>query len=490
MPTSENVVHIQAFNKIRSEIEQEIGTGEFNLRFKPYLDLIEKDEEKIREQVAKAREETCRLWLPTVPYAVVRQNAVGHGGFHTGTLGTEIHRLHWIYDCGSWKRQGRLIECIDEFVARIAPSDRVDLLFISHFDADHVSGLRRLLTAIRDRVDTVIVPYLGSDDIFVVLAGALANNRCPRDFREQVIDPVGWFHQFGVRRVIRLRPPSAPDDLDGDGLPDDPDVGGPSRLPPQGKDKIQGLVPIFVRPDGKRLSNKRSVVAGAGTVAGVLTDQGWADWWFVPFVHPVSIQTKRRLRRVAKTIVHGSPGGRNFRRRLLKLLQSQNGRRQLKQIYLKEELGDANAVSLSLFEGPRPETRRTRIPLSTAGKPQSNAAGWLLTGDAKLQHYNRRSKWLSFFRPLRSAVGTLMLPHHGSAHNFHPAILAVGSKDTCLFITANESDKTRPHREVRDTAGECILRVSELPPAALIEVSGPSALSKENLPHIASLLKW
>jgi hypothetical protein len=485
---SKNTSHKQEFDKLRLEIEDEIGSDGFNSRFKPYLDKIEEDEKKLKGEEVRARVKTLPKWFSKVPYAVVRQNAVGHGGFHTGTLAIEYHRLHWIYDCGSWKRQGRLIECIDKFVARIA-SDRVDLLFISHFDADHVGGLRRLLENIRARVDTVVVPYLGSDDIFVVLAGALANNRCPRDFVDQVVDPVAWFHQFGVRRVIRLRPPSAPDGLDGGGAPADPDAGGPPSLPGKGKDGTQGLVPVFVRPDGKWLGNGKSVVAEAGTVAGVLTDQGWADWWFVPFVHPVSIRTKRRLRRVAKTVVRGSPGGHTFKKRLLKLLRSQKGRRQLKQIYLEQELGDANAVTLSLYEGPRPEIHEARISLGTDSKPKSEAVGWLLTGDAKLQHYDRRSKWLSFFRPSRSAVGTLMLPHHGSAHNFHPTILAAGNEDTRLFITADENDETRPYREVRDGVGRGILKVSESPPTALIELSGPKDFSRRHLPDLTSLLQ-
>jgi hypothetical protein len=83
-----------------------------------------------------------------------------------------------------------------------------------------------------------------------------------------------------------------------------------------------------------------------------------------------------------------------------------------------------------------------------------------------------------------------MLPHHGSAHNFHSAILTAGNEDTRLFVTADESDATRPHREVLSGVKKDILKVSESPPSALLEVSGPSKLSTKNLPNITCLQKW
>ena len=409
VPTFENVSAKTAFDKLRSELEEAIDSDEFRRRFDRYLKKIEKEKDAARIIEQQAIADTQALWWSRVPYAVVRQNGVGHGGFHTGTLGIERHRLHWVYDCGSWKRREALTARIQEFSQRISSCDRIDLLFISHFDTDHVSGLRQLITAVGRRVDTVVVPYLNSDDMFVVLAEALTKGRCPQDFVEQVIDPVAWFHRIGARRVIRLRPPPPPD---GSELPVDPDPGGVPMLPIKDKDGdgVERLDSVFVQPNGTPLSDGKSVVAQAGTRAGVWTDQGWADWWFVPFVQPVSIQTRRRLRRVARKVIPGSAGGRAFRNRLVKLLQTSEGRRRLKNVFISEELGDANAVSLSLYAGPRPGMQH--LPRSLYiddGDGKSKRVGWLLTGDAKLQHHDRRSQWLGFFRPLHDEIGTLMI---------------------------------------------------------------------------------
>ena len=40
------------------------------------------------------------------PFSVIRQYAVGHGGFQTGALGTLRPSVRWIYDCGTWKSTG------------------------------------------------------------------------------------------------------------------------------------------------------------------------------------------------------------------------------------------------------------------------------------------------------------------------------------------------------------------------------------------------
>lgn len=86
-----------------------------------------------------------------------------------------------------------------------------------------------------------------------------------------------------------------------------------------------------------------------------------------------------------------------------------------------------------------------------------------------------------------SSVGILMLPHHGSAHNFHPAILSVAGSHTQLFITADQGDMTRPNQEVRDGVnGRPILRVSEL--QDLVCFSGPSNYPETDISDLYGLI--
>lgn len=67
---------------------------------------------------------------------------VGHGGFFTEELceGNECYNV--VYDCGS-RNGAMLLEREINKAFNRKPS--VDLLFISHFDRDHVSGLKELV---------------------------------------------------------------------------------------------------------------------------------------------------------------------------------------------------------------------------------------------------------------------------------------------------------------------------------------------------------
>ena len=85
-------------------------------------------------------------------WATRHQFPVGQGCFHAGAIGhtdSASDMMHYVYDCGS-TRQRALQNAIDMYKTR---TSSIDFLFVSHFDADHVSGLDRLLAAAT--VDTV-----------------------------------------------------------------------------------------------------------------------------------------------------------------------------------------------------------------------------------------------------------------------------------------------------------------------------------------------
>jgi hypothetical protein len=474
-----NIYAKAGLQKLRSELLTILRHDKLELELGKIFRRVERDIKRECSIVHEASERTRTLL--GMPYVVIRQNPVGHGGFHTGTLGSDLYQIRWVYDCGSWKNNKKLAECIQALDRRVPAHARIHLLFVSHFDADHVSGLKKLLEAFRDRVDLVVIPYLSSEDMLSVLGRALVARRCPLDLIEQVINPRTWFRQYGVKRVIRLQPPppAQPGGVGDPITPRTPELGstskklGPHELPR----------PVVLKPNGDRL---RGTVAPAGTVVGVNTNVGWADWWFIPFVHPITMSAKRRFSRLAKGLINRSAKGPTFHARLLNLLKDRAGRRLLKNQYKLQKIGDANAISLSLYEGPRLVKPRTRISYRETIGPKSTRIGWLLTGDAELQQDDRRSKWLDFFRPFNDGIGTLMLPHHGSIHNFHPEVLKAATKAQ-LFITADARDKTRPNKKVKDAARQRrIQKVSDWRRSELLKISGPRIHSK----YRPKLIDW
>ena len=258
---------------IKKVLSRLMGENEFNRLYSRFVSQITR-----QRQSEEARKATLRVDHEEVPFAKIRQEAVGHGGFNHGVLATHWDRIRWVYDCGSWRKQGRqaLERRIEDFTRRCnrERNGHLELLFVSHFDADHVSGLKRLLISIPGETGTVVLPYLGSTGIFAVLCEAAWRGRCPQALIDQVINPVQWFQELGVQRVVQLRSDSSP--LSGELAPI-PDL--PDRPPPEGVSP-ESLAVALLGPDRKLIKMRRlvkngktyeSAIAKPGTVLGVTT---------------------------------------------------------------------------------------------------------------------------------------------------------------------------------------------------------------------------
>jgi hypothetical protein len=440
------------------------------------FDLLRERFEAERERQQEARKGRLRQ----IPLAVVHQKPVGHGGFHVGALGLDEPAFRWIYDCGAWREAGKaaLAGEIADYTRAVVGSRRpVDLLFVSHFDADHVSGLNDLLGGLkRVGVRTVVIPYLNSDEAFAVIAGAAAADRWSPEVGRVVFDPVSWFVARGVKRVIRIRPD------DGGGPPPVLDggprlEGGTEPAAPDGD-----LAAVFQDRHGRLLgagleADAQDIVTDTGLRVWVGAGSSYSDWCFIPYVHPAPPEELESLRAEAQGLFGCSPDDANFPEVAITFMRSSARRKELREIIERKELGDANAISMSLYIGPSTRSGERLIYSKNAEVPLDKA-GWLLTGDAQLANRTRRSRWLSFFEATRDQIGVMMLPHHGAAGNFHREILQAAPAAT-FFITADENDRRRPHKNVEDDIKEHdssrgYRRVSESKENGIRTCSGPS----------------
>lgn len=128
---------------------------------------------------------------------------VGFGAFYM-----EVHRavnntMTIVYDCGT-KTAGINIEQIidDAFYGR----DKViDILFISHFHEDHISGIPYLLRNYTIR--KVVIPYISRDNrmLFVLAEGLEA-------YQQMIVDTEGYFGE--ETEVLRILPESEEQQID------------------------------------------------------------------------------------------------------------------------------------------------------------------------------------------------------------------------------------------------------------------------------------
>lgn len=84
--------------------------------------------------------------------------------------------------------------------------------------------------------------------------------------------------------------------------------------------------------------------------------------------------------------------------------------------------------------------------------------GLMLTGDAHLDQRKRRESFFRHYSRLAPLVGGLMLPHHGSIHNFHESLLDGFPNLEIAFACAGPNTYGHPHPDVRSAVEEAAIR--------------------------------
>ncbi len=131
-----------------------------------------------------------------------RQHTVGQGFFHSGYLRIGSGEFSYVYDCGS-ENTDTLAREINEFANRRHKRPGLNVLFISHFDSDHVNGLDRLLSLVKTK--TVVAPYLEPCERLLLVADAADSGSVDGTLVQFAADPVRWLGDRGVEVVLFVK---------------------------------------------------------------------------------------------------------------------------------------------------------------------------------------------------------------------------------------------------------------------------------------------
>jgi hypothetical protein len=153
-----------------------------------------------------------------------RFNKAGQGCFYNGQI--EYYKekyFNFVYDCGTVSKREHLRSEIKKLHGFQNP--RLNILTISHLDADHVNLVGELLGPIH--CDTVILPYLSRlERLFVLFKHEEAEEE--GDYLEFLSNPVLYVFKYNVKRVILIqgdnedRSENNVPDLPNDDNPEDP----------------------------------------------------------------------------------------------------------------------------------------------------------------------------------------------------------------------------------------------------------------------------
>lgn len=110
---------------------------------------------------------------------------VGQGLFYSGSIDIEGElSFNFIYDCGTNSGQQYLNNSVDRYLGSISRFGKqvdyplIDMLVISHFDQDHVSGLGYLLEELSKHnsyVKKIYIPYNNTEDLLLFLSYIYGN---------------------------------------------------------------------------------------------------------------------------------------------------------------------------------------------------------------------------------------------------------------------------------------------------------------------------
>ena len=138
---------------------------------------------------------------------------IGQGAFYTEQFFDDNNQkiATVVYDCGSSSNKTGLER---EISGTFKENDKVDILFISHFHADHINGVEALCR--RVHVKNVLIPFYNKEERLALLATTITkNNNINNDgLKRLIMDPRAYFSDFGDNenkiRVIEVKSNSIP----------------------------------------------------------------------------------------------------------------------------------------------------------------------------------------------------------------------------------------------------------------------------------------
>lgn len=429
--------------------------------------------------------------------ANITQFAVGQGGFLVGriwrTAQNAQREFTYAFDCGSINR-----EHFETGLDACALS-RLDVLFISHLDLDHVNGIDAL--ASKMQIDRVVLPCLDTLQSIVLACEGSDDAGVRGSIASLLRDPVAWFGERGVKSVYFVGRDSSGEGPDmrntlGANPPDSPRPrsNGRSHKSREGEEE---RLPYSIR--GERESAVQQIKTSRGIVeymtfegdvqvsvepdVGALVSDPFV-WALIPYVHPFSKITLDVFARAASNVLKKQvPIGtglvtKRFTKQLLATLCNESSRKALKACYAILS-SDNNLPSLSLYSGPvkplhptriwhnvrsgqGPQFWRHRLPLG-----EIEGCAWLSTGDANLSSLQTRAPWLKRYEQFLPAVAVFILPHHGSNRHIHDDVLSRMPSSIKVACAATERAK-HPHPSLLrrlDLLGQSFIQVSEEQPS-------------------------
>lgn len=343
---------------------------------------------------------------------------IGQGAFYSERIETGNNQSFLIvYDCGSEKRLRTRTE--RQIISTFPKGTVIDILFISHFHADHINGIQALKSTCR--IKTVIMPLLKPEDKEIIRIYHRINPGCATIINNLLDNPARFFSsEENETKIIFV----APED------PEHPHE-GLGEIIPLGKQRDS----ISTIPSFSRL-----------TIQGLFQD----EWVYIPYNYHSDIRIKQFQEALEQQGITMDMIQRQFvvlKDRIIKAYNAVDG--------------DLNSNSLIIYSGPKnPDQDRHWIcqyhQIGNCGNCRAefirhfcryrypdflcdNRPGCLYLGDANLNDPGIIQDITTRLNKHIQSLGLVQIPHHGSKENYSPDIQRFGAQYYIISYGTNNS---------------------------------------------------
>jgi len=395
---------------------------------------------------------------------------VGQGLFGAGFLSRHLDispSFLWVYDCGTSSSELLIHRGISNLGSHSGNRKRIDLLTISHFDKDHISGITRLLREFK--VGTILLPYMPLVERIVIGLNENSSDNLP--LMGFYLNPALYLlGQEGaeIERIVFV-PPSE----NGPDYPNDEQA--PVNVAPDGDDSLEldGAEKWPTQEDAEAF-RQASLHRNRKTKVQLLKPGSRLrlrrfNWEFIPY----NDAPKSPIPNAFSEIVS---------KECRKLLSDESAsiyEESLKKIVgaYKTQFGKSskqkNIISLFLYSGP------IYMNLQTCHLTSSQSFGWktrqssafsiyskkfsrlerevddprcsiLYAGDGYLNKQEKLERLIRYLDPRRvRRIGVFQVMHHGAVSSWHKGVAEAIAATFSVFSSDPEHKKLRhPHSEV------------------------------------------
>lgn len=314
---------------------------------------------------------------------------IGQGAFYS-----ERHEnFNIVYDCGNWKNT----KLADKIVKQAFLKDEViDVLFISHFDYDHVNKINTLNK--HTKIKKVIMPLLQNDEKILLINLYRALNF---QILSLIENPQEFFGQ--ETQIITIEPSENNDN------------------------------PISDNIESIDLDNLKSVQIQSGSI--LRKKFNTYEWVFIPFNYKYKDRNNELENLLSKNGFDVNKLKTDSKYTINEVILK---RKKIKDIYTKVS-GNINQNSMLLYSGINNLHKNCRLEAFNFDysysyfkrnnefhnirwhrmRKERHRVSCIYTGDTDLNIVNIKS----IFRHFWKSVGTIQVPHHGDIKSFDKSVL-------------------------------------------------------------------